>query len=649
MKPNGHASRPIRFGVFELDLRAAELRKQGLKLKLAGQPFDVLAMLVERPGEIVTREEIEKKLWPADTFVDFDHSLNTAVNKIREALGDSADTPRYVETVPRRGYRFIAPVESLTPGPSPRGRGWFRWVGPGEGAHFGMRRIALAAGAIVVALVLLIALNVAGLRDRIVGAGLVSARGRPQGAPLPKIESIAVLPLENLSRDPEQEYFADGMTEELITNLGKIGALRVISRTTAMHYKGTKKSLPEIAKELNVDAVVEGSVLRSGNRVRVTANLLHAPADRLIWADTFERDLRDVLALQGEVARAIAGEIKVKLTPEDQTRLTAAGPIDLEAYEAFLLGRHYYNRGRWEGPGKEEYSKSIEHFQQAVQRDPNYALAYAALGESHGMLAFLEGPPTEHLQKSIEAGEKAMKLDPTLPEAHVRLGYKLFYWDWDWVRGEEEYRRAVELGPASVVAVVEYAYCLHLLCRFDEAIRMAERARQLDPLSDVANNCLALILCNARQDERAIAQCRKAIELNPENANAYGILGTVYDSEAKFDQAAASYLKWVRLAGESPEAVQALENASGDEAIRACWKKRLEALEERAKRQHISLLEWAPIYARLGEKERALECLEKAYEQHNPRLSFVKVARELDPLRSDPRFQDLVRRMNFPP
>ena len=367
----------VHFGVFEADLRSGELRKHGLKVKIQEQPFRVLAMLLEQPGQIVAREELRKKLWPAETFVDFEHGLNAAINKLREALGDSADNPRFVETLHRRGYRFIAPVEAhhaLAPSSerrevgieSPPGsegaEGTVTDAGKGQGAaeagpepvsppakvtavsdrrketalierRYRVRRWALSLGVGTLALAgvvaILVGLNVATIRDR-----LRTAVGARSPMPAPHIDSIAILPFDNLSHDPEQEYFADGMTEELITNLGKVSALRVISRTSVMRYKGTRKPLPEIAKELNVDALVEGTVLRSGNRVRITANLLHAPTDRHLWAETYERDLQDVLSWQDEVARAIADEVKAKVTPDIQVHQAGARPVNPKAYEA---------------------------------------------------------------------------------------------------------------------------------------------------------------------------------------------------------------------------------------------------------------------------------------------------------------------------
>src|SRR5215472_9549004 len=304
-KPNS-ASAPMRFGLFEVDLSAGELRKQGVKIKLQEQPLQILVMLLQHPGQVVTREQLRARLWPTDTFVDFDHGLNKAMNKLREALGDSADSPRFIETLARRGYRFME---------NPA-------VGPG------------------------------------------------------RIEALAVLPLENLSCDPEQEYFAEGMTEALITTLAKIGALRVVSRTTAMYYKGVHRPVREIAKELQVDVVVEGTVLRSGDRVRISAQLVDAHADTHLWAEVYDRNMRDVLALQSEVAQAIAREIQVKLTPLEKAQLAQASPMVPEAYEAYLKGRYYWNRR-----SQDAFPKGVQFFEEAIAKDPGFAAAYAGLSD----------------------------------------------------------------------------------------------------------------------------------------------------------------------------------------------------------------------------------------------------------------------------
>src|SRR6266853_3788332 len=340
----------VRFGPFEADFRAGELRRHGVKLKLVGQPFEVLAMLLECPGQLITREELRARLWPTDTLVDYDHGLNAAVNKLRDALNDSAEKPNYVETLPRRGYRFISTV---------------------------------------------------GLHDSQNLLGESSS---------PRIQSLVVLPLENLSNDPEQEYFADGMTDQLITNLAQISALKVISRTSAMRYKGTKKSLPEIARELHVDAVVEGAVMWMGGRVRISAQLIEAPTDHHLWAASYERDLRDVLSMQEEVTRAIASEIRVKLTAQEQARLANTHSINPEAYRLFLKGRYY-----WYKLKPDAMQKAIEHFEQALEKDPAYALAHAGLADTYNALAFFTVfPPREVVPKAKAAAVKALEIDANL-------------------------------------------------------------------------------------------------------------------------------------------------------------------------------------------------------------------------------------------
>ncbi len=417
MEELNRSLRGVRFGVFEVDLRSGELHKQGLKIKLQGQPIQILSVLLERPGELVTREELREKLWPADTFVDFEHGLNAAIKKLRAALGDSADNPRFVETLHRRGYRFIASVKGL-------------------GAPVG-------------------------------GVG-----------PAP-IESLAVLPLENLSGDPEQEYFADGMTEALIGDLGKIGALRVISRTSVMQYKKVRKPLPEIARELNVDAVVEGSVLRADDRVRITAQLIRAVPEQHLWAQSYERDLRDILVLQREVARAIAREIKIALTPEEQTRLASARPVNPEAYETCLKGRFY-----WYKLTPQDLETALQYFELALEKDPNYALAYIGIADVWGARAFFGVvPPREAFPKDNAAGLRALELDDTLAEGHYGLGSIRSFYEWDWAAGEAEYQRAIELNPNFARVRIFYGHFLSSMRRPQEGMAQFERGLELDPLN----------------------------------------------------------------------------------------------------------------------------------------------------------------------
>ena len=586
--------RLIRFGVFEVDLRSGELHKNGLKIKLQEQPFQVLSMLLEHPGEVVQREDLRATLWPADTFVDFEHGLNAAINKLREALGDSADNPRFVETLHRRGYRFIYPIDV---GEHPRGAPAL--LETPRGGRKGPplpRRWAIAIGVLGSLFVaVLLALNVAGLRDRL------------WPKPLPEIHSIAVLPLENLSGDPEQEYFADGLTEELITTLGKIGALRVISRTSAMYYKGTKKRLPEIAKELNVDAIVEGTVQRSGGRVRITANLLHAASDRHLWAESYERDLRDVLTLQGEVARAIADEIKANVTPDVQARLASPRRVAPEAHELYLKGRYFWNKRT-----PEAVKKSLDYFGQAVKKDPDSALSYAGLADSYIILGTYEYlPPKEAYPKAEAAAQRALEIDPMLAEAHTSLGKIRIDFDWDASASEEEYKRAIQLNPNYATAHHWYADLLGWVGRRDGSLVEIERARQLDPLSLIINSDVGLSLSAAHRYDEAIRQFHRTLEIDPNFALAHSHLAHAYVRRGRLPEAVAEAQRAVSLGGGASILMADLARVY---AVAGNRQAAHELLKEISSRSYVPKCHVALVHVALGEHEQALDWLEKAFE-----------------------------------
>ncbi len=563
-------SRVVRFGVYEADLRAGELRKQGLRLRLPEQPFQLLAILLEHSGQVVTREELHKRLWPDGTFVDFEQGLNAAVKRLREVLGDSAESPRFIETLARRGYRFI---ESLTASPG-------------------------------------------------------------------RIESLAVLPLENLSRDPEQEYFAEGMTEALINSLAKIGALRVVSRTTAMHYKGVHRPLRELAQELHVDGIVEGTVQRSGERLRISAQLLHAPTDTHIWAESYDRDLRDVLALQSEVAQAIAREIRIKLTPVDQARFAEARPVDPEAYEAYLKGRYYWNRR----PG---VRKGIEYFEQAIAKDPTYAAAYAGLADCLSALsAWGVVPANEGCVKAKVLAEKALKLDPSSGEAHSSLALAAMY-DFDFLTAQREFERSLELSPRYATGHHLFGFYLGAMGRYEEAYTELQRAIRLDPLLGLTNAFLGYIYLYARRYDQAIEQFMKTLELDPDSAFAHGGLGWAYRCKSLHEPAVAAARKAVEL-WHGPSPVSWLGEAYAAAGRRGEAHKILEQLHELSKQRYVTPYGVARIYAALGQKEDALHWLETAYRQRAEWMVLLKVDPCLDDLRPYPRFVDLMRRMNFP-
>ncbi len=488
---------------------------------------------------------------------------------------------------------------------------------------------------LVVLLAALIAVNAGRLRERLFG-----------GSGPARIQSLAVLPLENLSRDPEQEYFADGMTEELIADLGKIRALRVISRTSAMRYKGTKKSLPEIARELNVDALVEGSALRSGDRVRITAQLIRAATDEHLWSESYERDLKDVLALQSEVARSIAREIKIALTPQEQIRLAEARPVDPEAHQLFLKGRYYLVKNTQEGA-----RKALEYFQQSIDRDPAYAAAYAQLANTYvllGVTGIDVRPPRETMPRAKAAALKALELDDTLAEARAQLG-RMRWYDWDWPAAEKDFQRAIELNPGYAAAHPWYSNYLCSLGRFDEAIAEAKRALELDPLFLVSNHVQAWPYHLSRRYDEAIERYRKTLEMDPNFPRTHLRLGEVYAAKGMYREAIAEYEKFSALGGGSTMALALIGNARAllgerHEALRV-----LEELTAESKRRYVPSFHFAIVHAGLGDKDQAFAWLDRAYEERSQFLVDLKFEPILDPLRSDPRFADLVRRVGLSP
>src|SRR5215467_11439705 len=554
MGPAVPSPRLIRFGVFELDLRSGELQKQGRKIRLEGQPVQILICLLENPGELVTREELHRKLWPADTFVNFEHGLNTAVKRLRQALNDSADNPRFVETLPRRGYRFIAPIQIVAAGGDvsavnvaaavaevpatrelPEAKEYDQ-LDPSEKtvvpAHQQWPRAWKQFG-----IALLVVLGIC--------AVWIAWTLRQRSHSPVVIRSLAVLPLENLSRDASQDYFSDGMTDELITELGQISELRVISRTSVMTYKGAHKSLPQIARDLNVDSVVEGTVLRSGNQVRITAQLILAAADKHLWAQSYEGDLGNMLELQKQVARSIAEQIRIELTPHEQAVLKNVKRVNPDAYEAYLKGRYFWNKRTADG-----LKKAADYFTQAIEKDPNYAQAYAGLADSYALLGDWEYgvlAPKEAYPRAKAAATKALELDSTLGEAHISLAFCLDGFDWDWESAGREFRRGVELNPGYATGHHWYAWHLTALGRNDDAISEMKKAEDLDPLSLIISAELAEEFLIAHRYDEAIKQCRKTMALDPFFAVAHFELGQVLVQKHLYDEAIAEFHKRIKL------------------------------------------------------------------------------------------------------
>jgi TolB-like protein/Tfp pilus assembly protein PilF len=503
------------------------------------------------------------------------------------------------------------------------------------------RRWVAAAGiamfALVPILVLILGLNVGSLRDRMLG------RAGP-----PHIESLAVLPLANLSGDPQQDYFADGMTEELITNLGKIGALRVISRTSVMQYKQTKKPLPAIAQELNVEAVVEGSVLRSGNRVRITAQLIEVKAERHLWAESYERNLGDILGLQSEVAEAIARQVRAKLTPQEKTRLASAPPVNPEAYEACLQGR--YHLTRYTG---DDVKKAMECFRFAIEKDSAYAMGYVGLAKSYNLLPyFAPVPPKEAFPQAKRIATQALRLDETSAEAHAALGFISAAYDWDWSGAEKEFQQALELNPGLAGSHVNYGWFLAWLGRFEEALAEARRGRELDPLSLPAIRNVGAILYCARNYDQAISEWQRALERDPNYVLVNADLGRAYVQKRKYAEAIVQFQKAAKLLGAEPGGVATNEAWLGNALALADRKQDalqiIDLLKERSERMYVPPISFAMVYTGLGDKDKAFTWLERAYQDRCGDMQLLRVLPVWDPLHSDPRFQELLRRMKFP-
>lgn len=624
--------RLLRFGQFELDLRTAEIYKEGKRVKLQEQPCQVLALLIERPGELVSREELRKRLWPNDTFVDFDHGLNIAINKLRDALGDSREKPRFIETLPRRGYRFIAPVDApkTSRDGEPPARVTTAPAGHGGAGSIPWRRALLAT---------LLGLSFIGIFFSLVTYRRVHSAEN-------NIRSLAVLPLENLSRDSAQDYFADGMTDELITSLAKLQTLKVISRSSVMRYKGTSKPLPEMAHELNVDGIIEGTVLRSGSRVRITVQLIRAATDQHLWAETYEGNVEDVLRLQDAVARAVAAEIRFTLRPETEARLARSRSVNPAAYEAYLRGRyHFYDR--WT---KEGFVAASHYFEEAIAKDPQYAPAYAGLADYYTLGGFTGQPLTggEAMQKAKDLAAKALQLDDGSGEAHIAMANVLFRYDWDWAEAEKEFKRGIELDRNVPSSYSHYAMYLGVLGRHDEAIAAMKHGIELDPFSAPMYSGLGVVLQWSGRDDEAAEQERKAIALDPFFSQAHLVLARAYGQLGRYDEAIAEHLETDTLDGIDPSAVASFKRAYMSSGIQGYRRKRMEWEKQRARSGKANYHLIALLSAQLGDKDAAFQWLEKAYQERLLTMPNIKVAPGLRSLHGDPRFADLVHRVGLP-
>jgi len=714
-----------RFGSYDFEPRTGELRKQGIRIRFDGQPVAILLMLLNRPGELVTREELQKKLWPADTFVDFEHSLNAAVKRLRSTLNDSADTPRFIETVPRRGYRFIAPVEGVLQAsapdstnldassanlepvdltidktdaevPAPAGTGtqrrtvWLAFnrapvapvrlnpevpaeleriitkalekdrklrhqsaaeirtdlqrlerdtdstrvtalngVAPGVGSRPWSRdKMALAAGGVVLAGLLAFAGWFTVFRSRVEA-----------------IDSVAVLPFVNASTDPDAEYLSDGITESLIGQLSQIPQLRIMARSTVFRYKGRNIDPQKVGRDLNVRAVLTGRVSQRGETLTVSMELMDVTDGSELWGEQYNRKLADILAVQEDIAREITNKLRLRLKGEEEKRLTRHFTENTEAYQLYLKGRYYWNKRTPDG-----IQKAIEYFQEAIEKDPSYALAYAGLADCYHVPAN-PLPPRQRMPQAKAAAMKALELDNTLVEAHTTLARVLFAYDWDWSGAEKEFKRAIELNPRYSPAQQWYGEYLSATARLREANAEGKRAQELEPLSLIINFNVALTFYFSRNYDQAIDQFQKTLELDANFPPPHTYLPAAYEQKGMFEEAIAGFQRAITVTKGADKilAMASLGHVYAVSGRKTEARKMLAELQRLSEHSYVPAHDVALVYAGLGEKGKAFAWLDKAYEEHSFNLSHLKVEPRFDSLRSDPHFADLLRRIGLPP
>jgi TolB-like protein/DNA-binding winged helix-turn-helix (wHTH) protein/Flp pilus assembly protein TadD len=634
----------VRFGNFEVDLEDGELRQKGVKIKIQEQPLLILTALLERPGEIVTREQLRERLWPSDTFVDFEHSLNSAIKKLRQTLQDDAVRPVFVETIPKRGYRFIAPttmVADETPEVQSSPIREAGRVGPAPSGE-ARRRKTLTAGALLAVIVLIAATAVYQVR-RGPGGG---------GASTGKI-MLAVLPFENYSAEPEQEYLADGLTEEMISQLGSLrpDKLGVIARTSAMKYKRARVAVDQIGKELGVDYVLEGSIRTETDRVRVTAQLIRVKDQTHLWARNYERSHGGILSMQQEVASAIANEIQVELTPQYKERIASLQFADPRAHEAYARGRYFWNKRT-----DADLATAIQYFEEVLRYEPKYALAYSGLADAYFYRSYAWGSlqPREGMPKAKAAAAKALELDPNLAEAHTSMALVKLFYDWDWPGAEAEFKRAIELNPNYPTAHHGYAVLLMVVYgRKDDSISEANRALELDPLSIPLNNIVALLLSDAGRSDEIIERAGKLHELNSKMPDPYSYMSAAYEAKGSLNQAVEASLKAHELQGAQAEEMAQLRQAYAAGGITAFRRTEAEDILKRAKQQPpqtvLDRLSLAGAYVQVGNHNAALDILEKICDERSGMAVWTRIDfSRPGPFRAEPRFQALLNRIGLP-
>jgi TolB-like protein/DNA-binding winged helix-turn-helix (wHTH) protein/Tfp pilus assembly protein PilF len=624
----------IRFEEFELALKSGELRKNGDVVRLQPQPFKVLVFLASHAGQTITRQELQQAVWEGETFVDFEHGLNFCIKQIRNALGDNAQSPRLIETLPRRGYRFIAQVEKLNGSPmiesgleSPLALGVAEPESEERSGDAPAPTIKSPIGLTV-------------LIGAIVAAALIAGYfvwRSPKPGPSRTKVMIAVLPFENLSGDPEQDYFSDGMTEEMIARLGRLQpqTLGVIARTSAMTYKGANKDVSRIGRELGVGFVVEGSVRREQERVRITAQLIQVSDQTHLWSESFDRSTGDALTVQREVADQISNALAIELFGDKGSN--AEGSTSAGSLDAYLRGRYLWNKG-----DRESVGRSVEYFKQAIERDSNYAAAFAGLADSYRVLGMnYVMLPAEAYPKAKEAALRATELDPSNAAALVSLGTIKFRYEWKWTDAEQDFRRALEINPSFGMAHHDYAWFLVAMQRFDEGIEHMKLAQRFDPLSPLANSDVGWVYLMARRYDEAIAQINRTLELEPAFGSALACLERAYTLSGRPREALETLLK------ETGESETFAQNGEAEQAIRLLYRKRLDRKLEAIKKQRSSPYSLATTCAAAGQRDQAFVWLERAFDERDPMLVAARTDPAFDPLRNDARFATLIKQIGF--
>jgi len=628
-----HKARVVRFGVFEVDLQEGQLRKAGVHLKVQAQPFQVLAMLLERPGETVSREDLRQHLWPADTFVDFDHSLNSSVKKLREALGDESASPRYIETLHRHGYRFIAPVETTSPSdirpgrlpePSQSSR-------PGVIAAAKLHWLRATLGLLAVLAVL-------------VASGFVARRY--VRTHIATIKSIAVMPFANASKDPEMDYLGEELSQEITNSLSRLPDLQVIAGSTVARYRSRQDDPQALGRDLHVDAVLTGRVAEHGNELTVEAELVNVATGTQLWGERYRRGANDAPLLQATITNEVASQLRTGLSRTQRESLVKLGTHDPEVYQLYLKGRYRLEKGT-----RADTNAGIEYFRQAIQRDSNYAAAYAGLARAYINSEDLWMSPREAMPKAREAARKALELDESLSDAHAVMAFwSMWSYDYDGSSAESEFKRALELDSRNGSAHYNYGLLLILRGRIEEGIEEGRRAVELDPFSLALNTDLGALLYYARRYDQAVKQLRKAVDMEPNYWFSRTLLGLAYEQQGDLSAALDELQKASKLGleSETPYPLAELGHAYAQSGRQGEAEQVLRELAKRGAQGYVCPYYLATVYVGLGKKEQALAFLWKAYAYRSGSVAFLKADPELDPLRSDPRFVELVREVGLP-